>query len=885
MVARLNPSQLRLVRQAVVEMLRKNPPPVDSYAIDEYRLQLRVQEAELNGGLLTDMEVLQQVWDYSLHHEVEDEMVLSYLERLPERRVGRWANLPRGLRKVFFNQGIPALGLKPGVRAALAGVTVLLLGLTFSGYQWRNWTRYDQDWYYFDSDADRMRFYNYVGVDHLQDNRYQAAERNLRQAQLWRDRIGASTYLAPDYNLAYLAWRQQSQGNELQAREALAQLSEEAEESLGQGDLSSKAQRDLAQIRSRAEYGLGVLYLQRNDTEAALISFREAAKGDSVDWSGRYGEALALVQKSWQGPKTEKDQKLALAVDRFQEVAASDQSFLARQQGLVQALDSLTQVAPDPVMRTRYQQLLAVARGQAPPQMTAETLQGEIPPMPIDEFRAKDVRLVTDFVEGLAVVEYQGKYGYLDRNDNLVGGIRYEDARPFSEGLAAVKRDGRWGYVNRQQEGVIGFRFQRAQAFRDGWAAVKGSEGNWGVIDQTGRVQLDFIYDKPVTFEREAAVPPGEEALAAAYIAREPRGKYRYINKQGESVFGDKLFQLAENFEGSYARVQRYGEVYYIDRSGDCVSERLAGGSCPQEKWDYVLLRARREHRAGITRVAFSGDGQTLATASTDSTVRVWGADGSRLRQVLTHGDWVRALALGEQGKTVYTGTRSGRVVRWDRAGKVSATNRFDQREVWALALDPRGQLLAVGLEDGTIEWLDSRNLESLGKLRLPTALRVGTLAFSPDGEYLIAGTADGVLRIWRTAGGNVREIAVRDAIQAVAFSSDGRRVAAGTRGGLVKVYRFRDGQLQHSYRAHSDWVNTLAFAPGRSPYYLLSAGQDRSLRVYDLTREQAVLTLRLKPTITAAAFDPSGKKLVVGTRGPSRRGLDQVLLFLLDRY
>lgn len=68
-------------------------------------------------------------------------------------------------------------------------------------------------------------------------------------------------------------------------------------------------------------------------------------------------------------------------------------------------------------------------------------------------------------------------------------GPRYKEARSFSEGLAPVQAsNGRWGFINANNQVVISPRFEDAKEFKDGRAAVK-MNGKWGYINKRGEWQ------------------------------------------------------------------------------------------------------------------------------------------------------------------------------------------------------------------------------------------------------------------------------------------------------------------------------------------------------------------------------------------------------------
>ena len=100
--------------------------------------------------------------------------------------------------------------------------------------------------------------------------------------------------------------------------------------------------------------------------------------------------------------------------------------------------------------------------------------------------------------------DMNGKRGYVNLNTgNIVIEGRYNHAWNFSEGLAAVYRDNRIGFINTAGEEVIPCQFPTTQhaitrlgyAFHDGYCVVTNSKNECGLINQTGELVVDTIYD------------------------------------------------------------------------------------------------------------------------------------------------------------------------------------------------------------------------------------------------------------------------------------------------------------------------------------------------------------------------------------------------------
>lgn len=80
---------------------------------------------------------------------------------------------------------------------------------------------------------------------------------------------------------------------------------------------------------------------------------------------------------------------------------------------------------------------------------------------------------VWDFSEGLAVVELDDRWGFIDTTGTVVIPLQYDEVWHFSEGLAKVKKNNKWGFVDKRGKMVISLQYDDASYFKNGKAKVK----------------------------------------------------------------------------------------------------------------------------------------------------------------------------------------------------------------------------------------------------------------------------------------------------------------------------------------------------------------------------------------------------------------------------
>ena len=118
-------------------------------------------------------------------------------------------------------------------------------------------------------------------------------------------------------------------------------------------------------------------------------------------------------------------------------------------------------------------------------------------------------RMAGNFYENLALVSETGEkdsFGFINKSAKYVipTGI-YDDAKFFSEGLAPVEDNEKWGYINKEGKIAIPLAYEEAQIFSSGYAAVR-SNGKWGYINKEGKAVTKFDYDYASNFTSNGAI-------------------------------------------------------------------------------------------------------------------------------------------------------------------------------------------------------------------------------------------------------------------------------------------------------------------------------------------------------------------------------------------
>jgi WD40 repeat protein len=297
----------------------------------------------------------------------------------------------------------------------------------------------------------------------------------------------------------------------------------------------------------------------------------------------------------------------------------------------------------------------------------------------------------------------------------------------------------------------------------------------------------------------------------------------------------------------------------------------------------WLLYSALTGHTQAILAVAMSPDGHTLATAGADHTIRLWTLPNT----VLTgHLNYVSALAVSRARGIAASGSPDDTLRLWDVAspahpgplgGPVPGPAQYN-----ALSFSPNGLILAAATSADDVQlWqtADPRHPTLLAPPLAGFGAYVATVGFSPNGRVLAAGSFDHTIRLWDVAD-PARPVALgppltgpAGGVSSVAFSPDGRTLAAASLDGTVRLWDVTDPArpipLGRPLAADGGSVYSVAFSPDGGT--LASGDADGTVQLWDV-RDPGHATALGSPltghtdTVAWVTFSPDGDTLATAS-------------------
>jgi RNA polymerase sigma factor (sigma-70 family) len=361
-----------------------------------------------------------------------------------------------------------------------------------------------------------------------------------------------------------------------------------------------------------------------------------------------------------------------------------------------------------------------------------------------------------------------------------------------------------------------------------------------------------FVYDRETGTAKEVTVPGSNHLYLFANLSAD-----------GRWVTYVELMPSCDPFSDRPVCT----EVWLYDRENEW--------TYPVTKGRYKLPEATQlpasnfaTGRGPVSSMAFSPDGEILATASRNDTIRLWQpANGAQIGAMKSSsGAAITGLAFSPDGELLAAGLSDGRVDVWrvsDRShpytldghpgeilqigffsdGRLAArtartiwiwqrqedvfvrANRWEYTPgtVWRMALSPQNDWIATAENDDLVWLRQASSGEVLLRLR-GHVVGLRGVALSPDGKYLAALLPDGLVDVWEIEPGEdgqisaayVRTLSHPDEVLNIAFTPEGDFLATVTGPGELRMWNVETGVSFRPFYPNTGYNGVLAFNKDR---------------------------------------------------------------------
>ncbi|WP_035139476.1 NB-ARC domain-containing protein [Fischerella sp. PCC 9605] len=187
---------------------------------------------------------------------------------------------------------------------------------------------------------------------------------------------------------------------------------------------------------------------------------------------------------------------------------------------------------------------------------------------------------------------------------------------------------------------------------------------------------------------------------------------------------------------------------------------------------------------------------------------------------------------------------------------------------VLSVAFSPDGERLAVGDANGEIYLWQVSGYQWLLTCKGHSD-RILSIAFSPDGKKIVSCSEDKTVRLWDLDTGKCLKILKghTSRVLSVAFSPDGERVASCSEDKTIRLWNWDkdEEECTNILKGHKNWVISVAFNPDGQ--IIASSGDDQTVRLWNVDTGKCINILKgHEDWVISVAFSPDGQILASGS-------------------
>ncbi|WP_313707867.1 nSTAND1 domain-containing NTPase [Planktothrix agardhii] len=279
------------------------------------------------------------------------------------------------------------------------------------------------------------------------------------------------------------------------------------------------------------------------------------------------------------------------------------------------------------------------------------------------------------------------------------------------------------------------------------------------------------------------------------------------------------------------------------------------------------IVPAFKGNGGTVRSLAFNPKKEMIATGNDDGTIEFWNLQGRPIiPRFKAHDDSVSSLAFSQNGERLASGSYDTRVKLWNLQGKIIGQPLKHEGIVYSVAFSPNSNMIASGSYDKKLRLWNLQGTFQLVRPPLVSSESIYAVAFHPDGNTIATGNATGKIQLWNLQGQAINQVSPShdEPVYSLAYSPDGSKLASGSRDNTIRLWNRQGNPIGQPLRGHKEFVRSVAFS--RDGKQIISGGVDGTVRLWNVPKNHLILRQPLKSAIESVAVSPDGKIIAGGS-------------------